>query len=152
MVTVCTLYLHFLDTETLYTNETPDLRRQMIRLHPYVFAQLVPSYWQVWNKLLSTCNKVDEANRLATSCSNKSDNWHGLQIITNSQSLHSLVGTTCSKSVTIVILATRCNKVITRFVPDLSRQLGTSSVSTHSDIENNSVTICLQFCNNFLCV
>ena len=27
----------------------------------------------VRNKLLSSCNKVDEANRLATSCSNKSD-------------------------------------------------------------------------------
>jgi hypothetical protein len=38
-----------------------------------VFALLVPSCWQVWNKLLSSCDKVDEANRLATSCSNKSD-------------------------------------------------------------------------------
>ena len=38
-----------------------------------LFALLVPSCWQVWNKLLSSCNKVDEANRLATSCSNKSD-------------------------------------------------------------------------------
>jgi hypothetical protein len=38
-----------------------------------VFALLVPSCWQVWNKLfISSCNKVDEANRLATSCSNKS--------------------------------------------------------------------------------
>jgi hypothetical protein len=38
-----------------------------------VFALLVSSCWQVWNKLLSSCNKVREANRLATSCSNKSD-------------------------------------------------------------------------------
>ena len=36
-----------------------------------VFALLVPSCQQVWNKLLSSCIKVDEANRLATSCSNK---------------------------------------------------------------------------------
>ena len=34
-----------------------------------VFALLVPSCRQVWNKLLSSCNKVDEANRFATSCS-----------------------------------------------------------------------------------
>jgi hypothetical protein len=39
-----------------------------------VFALLVPSCWQVWNKLLSSCwrdqqDKVDEANRLATSFS-----------------------------------------------------------------------------------
>jgi hypothetical protein len=34
-----------------------------------VFALLVPSCWQVWNKLLSSCNKVEEAN----SCSNKSE-------------------------------------------------------------------------------
>jgi hypothetical protein len=27
--------------------------------------------WQVWNKLLSPCYKVDDGNRLATSCSNK---------------------------------------------------------------------------------
>jgi hypothetical protein len=32
-----------------------------------VLALLVPSSWQVRNKLLSACNKVDEANRLATS-------------------------------------------------------------------------------------
>ena len=43
-----------------------------------VFALLVPSCWQVWNKLLSTCDKVDDGNRLATSlfqqvCSNKFD-------------------------------------------------------------------------------
>ena len=28
---------------------------------------------QVWNKLLSTCYKVDDGNRLATSCSNKTN-------------------------------------------------------------------------------
>jgi hypothetical protein len=38
-----------------------------------VFALLVPSCWQVWNRLLSSCNKVNEASRLATSCSNQSD-------------------------------------------------------------------------------
>jgi hypothetical protein len=27
-----------------------------------VFALLVASCWQVWNKLLSSCNKIDEAN------------------------------------------------------------------------------------------
>jgi hypothetical protein len=29
--------------------------------------------WQVWNKLLSPCYKVDDGNRLATSCSNKTN-------------------------------------------------------------------------------
>ena len=29
------------------------------------------SFWQVWNKLLSSCSKVDQSNRLATSCSNE---------------------------------------------------------------------------------
>jgi hypothetical protein len=29
--------------------------------------------WQVWNKLLSSCYKVDDGNRLATSCSNKTN-------------------------------------------------------------------------------
>jgi hypothetical protein len=33
-----------------------------------LFALLVPSCWQVWCKLLSSCNMVNEANRLATSC------------------------------------------------------------------------------------
>jgi hypothetical protein len=37
-----------------------------------VFALLFPVI-QVWNKLLSSCGKVDELNRLAASCSNKSD-------------------------------------------------------------------------------
>jgi hypothetical protein len=33
----------------------------------------VPCRWQIWNKLLSSCNKVEEANKLlAISCSNKS--------------------------------------------------------------------------------
>ena len=29
--------------------------------------------WQVWDKLLSSCYKVDGGNRLATSCSNKTN-------------------------------------------------------------------------------
>jgi hypothetical protein len=29
--------------------------------------------WQVWDKLLSSCYKVDDSNRLATSCSNKTN-------------------------------------------------------------------------------
>jgi hypothetical protein len=37
-----------------------------------VNAPLVPSCWQVWDKLLS-CIKIEETNRLARSCSNKSD-------------------------------------------------------------------------------
>jgi hypothetical protein len=48
-------------------------RKNLTACQEYVFALLVPCCWQVWNKLLSSCNKVDEANRLATSCSNKSD-------------------------------------------------------------------------------
>ena len=35
-----------------------------------VFALLV---WQVWNKLLSPCYKVDDGTRLATSCSNETN-------------------------------------------------------------------------------
>jgi hypothetical protein len=31
---------------------------------------------QVWNKLLSPCYKVDDGNRLATSCSNKTNTGH----------------------------------------------------------------------------
>ena len=38
-----------------------------------VFARLVPSLLQqVWNKLLTTCNKLDGIIRPVTSCSNKS--------------------------------------------------------------------------------
>ncbi len=90
-------------------------------------SQLVNSCWQVWNKLLSSCNKVDEGSKLATSCSNKS----GI----------SLVATTCSKSVTIINLATRWYQL----VPDLSQQLGTSSANTSWYWnDTNLVTTCLQ--------
>ena len=43
---------------------------KVVRLSRYqdVFALLVPSCC-VWNKLLSSCYKVDDGNRLATSCS-----------------------------------------------------------------------------------
>jgi hypothetical protein len=35
--------------------------------------------WQVWNKLLSPCYKVDDGNRFATSCSKSTDTGcHGL--------------------------------------------------------------------------
>ena len=49
------------------------MRKNFTACHLGVFALLVPSCWQVWNKLLSSCNEVDEANRVATSFSNKSD-------------------------------------------------------------------------------
>ncbi len=50
-----------------------ELRKNLTACQRDVLALLVPSSWQVWNKLLSSCTKVAEANRLATSCSNKSD-------------------------------------------------------------------------------
>ena len=73
--------------QTCYNNWEQAVRTQLVDkqcMHVYtrinltayrqdVFALLVPSCWQVWNKLSSSCNKVNEANRLATSCSNKSD-------------------------------------------------------------------------------
>ena len=40
-----------------------------------VFALLVPSCLQVWNKLLSTCNKVDDSNRLAPK-THRNDVWN----------------------------------------------------------------------------
>jgi hypothetical protein len=43
-------------------------RKNLTACQQDVFALLVPNCGQVWNKLLSSCNKVDEANRLATSC------------------------------------------------------------------------------------
>ena len=36
-----------------------------------VFARLVPSCQQVWNKLLTTCSKVIDIVRRVTICSNK---------------------------------------------------------------------------------
>ena len=44
-------------------------RKNLTAYQQDVFALPVPS----WNKLLSFCDKVEEANRLATSRSNKSD-------------------------------------------------------------------------------
>jgi hypothetical protein len=38
-----------------------------------VFALLVPSYEQVWNELLATCNNLVDIIRLVAGCSNKSD-------------------------------------------------------------------------------
>jgi hypothetical protein len=72
--------------------------------------------WQVWNKSLSPCYKVDDGNRLATSCSNKTN----IQAVRNKllracshQLVNNLlraddirlVGTTCSESVGLVNLA-----------------------------------------------
>jgi hypothetical protein len=78
----------------------------------------VPSCWKVWNKLLSFCYKVDEANRLATSCPNQSDivctqqvdAWQQARSNLLRTACISLVGTTCIKSVTV---NQPCNKVIT---------------------------------------
>jgi hypothetical protein len=42
--------------------------RLLLSRYQDVFALLVPSCC-VWNKLLSSCYKVDDGNRLATSCS-----------------------------------------------------------------------------------
>ncbi len=95
-----------------------------LSLSTSVFAPLVPSCWQVWNKLLSSCNKVGEANRLATSCSNSLISSARNKLLTSwwqqtcsnllQTACISLVGTTYSKSVTVINLVTGCNgKVIT---------------------------------------
>jgi hypothetical protein len=39
----------------------------------YVRTACSQLLWQVWNKLLSPCHKVDDGNRFATSCSNKTN-------------------------------------------------------------------------------
>jgi hypothetical protein len=67
-----------------------------------VFALLVPSCRQVWNKLVSSCGKDDEAN--IPSARNKlltCTSW-----LLRADCI-SLVGTTCSKSVIIINLVTR---------------------------------------------
>jgi hypothetical protein len=42
---------------------------------------------QVWNKWLSLCYKVDDGNRLTTSCSNKTNHWPCDMMITTCSKL-----------------------------------------------------------------
>jgi hypothetical protein len=93
--------------------------------------------WQVWNKLLTPCNKVDDGNRLATSCSNKTNtgcSYYKLQyeltvVITllRADDIR-LVGTTCCESVGLINLnVTNDNNLF-----QTCQQLGTSSANTSS--------------------
>jgi hypothetical protein len=45
-------------------------RKNLIACQQHVFVLLVPNCWLVYNKLLSSYNKIDEANRLATRFTN----------------------------------------------------------------------------------
>jgi hypothetical protein len=72
-----TLLLHNTDINFLaqfwFSEHILYTRKTLTACQQDVFALLIASSWQVWNKLISSCNEVDEAKRLATSCSNKSD-------------------------------------------------------------------------------
>ena len=68
---------------------------------------------QVWDNLLSSCYKVDDGNRLATSCSNKTTEAFHNNLLR--ACCHQLVddirlGTTCSKSVVLIDLIDRFRK------------------------------------------
>jgi hypothetical protein len=67
--------------------------------------------WQIWNKLLSPCYKVDDGNRFSTSCRNKLLRGSCHQLANNSNLLRAddirLVGTTCCEPVGLINLVTR---------------------------------------------
>jgi hypothetical protein len=114
---------------------------------------------QVWNKLLSPCCTVDDGNKLATSCSNKTI----VQAVRNKllracchqlvrrADYTTLVGTTCCRSVSLVMQP--CYKMIPACSMLTCQQRGTSSANTSccQTVRFLRVQVCyaMQYCFKF---
>ena len=125
-----------------------------------VFALLVTSCQQFWNKLLTICNNLVDIIRLVTRLFQQVRYSHDIagfmlqpcvvNLVTFLfiMTVSDLLEQPCDKSDNTITLVTSCQQL----VPNLLQQLGTSSAKTTCrQLVNRFVTTCLQTCDN-LCV
>ena len=124
-----------------------------------VFAQLVTSCQQVWNKLLTTCNNLaDIIRRYKVVPTRLLQSWYN-NIVTalcgqpcNILVISWLHQTCWNNLVTSLIMLSSSLQVVDNLVQTCYNKLGTSSANTTCwQLVNRLVTTCLQTCNN-LCV
>ena len=126
-----------------------------------VFARLVTSCRQVWNKLLTTCNNLVDIIRLVTRLFQQGCYNHGITILLQPCVVNlvtfllyhdciSLVRTILSQ--VCMIMPSSLLQVVNNLFQTCYNKLGTSSANTTCwQLVDRLVTICLQTCNN-LCV
>ena len=103
-----------------------------------MFARLVTSCQQVWNKLLTTCNNLVDIIRLVTRLFQQSCYNHDITILL--------------QPCVVLIMSSSFLEVVNNLFQTCYNKLGTSSANTTCwQFVNRLVTTCLQTCNN-LCV
>ena len=125
-----------------------------------MFARLVTSCQQVWNKLLTTCNKLVDIVRIVTRLFQQGCYNHDITILLQPCVVnlvtfllyYDCIRLVRNNLVTSLIMLSSLLQVVNNLFQTCDNKLGPSSANTTCwQLVNRLVTTCLQTCNN-LCV